>query len=620
MPAPDDPETLVENHSSRRPISASGDATYELPSGVRYRKTQRLGAGGMGEVVLVEDERIGRRIALKKLRRDTDADPGLQRRFAREARIQAQLEHPAIVPVYDIGVEEDGSLYFTMKRIRGRSLSQVLRDLAKGDAKTREEFSRRRLLSAFGQVCLAVHYAHEHGVVHRDIKPSNIMFGDYGEVYLLDWGIAKLVAEREEARDERQVSLPAPDDDASTQIGEVVGTVGYMPPEQARGDGSIVGPAADVYALGAIFFEILTLVPLLPRDLPDAQALLQTMAGVSARPSVRAPEAAVPAELEELCVAATALDPAERPPSARALHDAVEAFLDGDRGLELRRALSEKHASEAVETAAALASRSSDGGTPERREALRGVGQALALDPKNRLALETLIHLLRSPPERAPAEVDEAQNELTRVLLERAGAVGAVCYFLSFVASLVLHTQDVRDPSSLLRMEAAWCAAAVAGLVTMKRPGYGPLLAMFGLGTWCTIWALRSVMGPFAVVPSALALHGVLYSLARLRNVRLAVLATVCLAWTVAVFGEEWGFLAQTTSFAQGTIVVSSPLVELSPRFAQMFLFVTVLLVIAIPTIVTGRVRAAHARADERTRIMMWQLQQLLPDEARTKA
>jgi serine/threonine-protein kinase len=340
------------------------------------------------------------------------------------------------------------------------------------------------------------------------------------------------------------------------------------------------------------------------------------MKGASARPSVRAPDARVPAELEALCVAATAREETDRPPSARALHDVIEAFLDGDRDLELRRALSRKHASIAVESAAALESRRSDTGAVERRDALRGVGQALALDPKNRVALETLVHLLRSPPRRPPAEVERAQQHLNRALLVRAGALGALCYFLSFLATLVLHTQQVLEPSSLLSMELAWCAAAVAGVVTMRRPSYPSLVVMFVLGTGSMVWALRSVMGPFAVVPSGLAMHGVLYSLSRVRHVRLMVLAGVCIAWTIAVFGEPLGLLPVTTTFGQGHILVTSPLVELSPAFARGFLYVTVLAVIAIPTLVAGRLRAAQARADDETKTLMWQLQQLLPDEA----
>src|SRR5687768_14403262 len=137
----------------------------------RYEDPRQLGEGGMGVVTLVRDRRIGRDIALKKLKPIATTDAIARKRFAREARVQGQLEHPAVVPVYDLAASTDGSLFFTMKRVHGKSLVEVLRSLASNDAETVQQFSRRRLLTAFSQICLAAHYAHERGVVHRDIKP-----------------------------------------------------------------------------------------------------------------------------------------------------------------------------------------------------------------------------------------------------------------------------------------------------------------------------------------------------------------------------------------------------------------------------------------------------------------
>lgn len=612
MPGPDDDETreartLVDaDEPASRPVGAwPSPSTPDLgvSAAARYAKLARLGQGAMGDVVLVEDGVIGRRVALKKLKPDaTAADPSLRSRFARESRVQARLEHPAIVPVYDIGAEDDGSLFFTMKRVRGKPLSEILRALARADAATVAQYPRRRLLGAFGQLCLAVHYAHEHGVVHRDIKPSNVMLGDYGEVYLLDWGVAKLIGETEEP-----TSGVLGGGEAQTQLGDVVGTVGYMSPEQARGGSAHVGPAADVYSLGCMLFEILTLQPVLARDVPTKRGLRMTVEGVLARPSVRVPEARVPAELDELCARATARDPDERPATARALHDAVEAFLDGDRNLELRRELSRQHTSIAAPAAA----------NADQGSALRSLGQALAFDPKNRVALQSLVTLLRNPPEAMPPEVVRAREEESTLLLSRAGVVGAAAYSFALFATIFLHTQHVVDPRSLVAMEAAWGSASIAGLVVARRPTYPALLVMFVLGTMCVVWALRSVMGPFAVVPGMLALHGVLYSLSRLRQVRWFVLGVVCVAWTFCVFGESLGLIPLTTEFVQGGLVVRSPLVELTPGFARGFLYFTVLAVIAVPSVVAGLVRAAQASADDRTRVMMWQLQQLLPDEAR---
>ncbi|CAN5925398.1 hypothetical protein BH11MYX4_BH11MYX4_30280 [soil metagenome] len=219
-------------------------------SGERYSVRRRIGLGGMGTIDLVHDRVVGRDVALKQMRPRT-LDPRAEwASFEREARLQGQLEHPAIVPVYDLGKGEDGSPYFTMKRVRGESLASILDRLAEGDAETRARFSRRKLLTAFAQLCLAAHYAHERGVIHRDIKPANVMLGGYGEVYLLDWGIAKV-------RGDAASLAPAGTAGASlrpdeTTDGSVVGSLGTMAPEQA--EGLAIDARADVYALGAVLF------------------------------------------------------------------------------------------------------------------------------------------------------------------------------------------------------------------------------------------------------------------------------------------------------------------------------------------------------------------------------
>src|SRR5262249_54201317 len=137
----------------------------------------------------------GRRVACKELRRDVFDDAESRARFVREARVQGQLEHPAVVPVYDIGTRADGSPFFTMKTVNGITLTDVLVRLAGGDVEPR--YAPHRLLSAFSRVCLAIAYAHERGVIHRDLKPANLILGEYGEVYVLDWGLAKIIGDSE---------------------------------------------------------------------------------------------------------------------------------------------------------------------------------------------------------------------------------------------------------------------------------------------------------------------------------------------------------------------------------------------------------------------------------------
>ena len=221
---------------SRRAEGATSLAELRLPPSLqplpfeaRYTQERVLGRGGMGEVRLCRDHSIGRDVAMKVVRPPKGASrESLERRFVREARVQGQLEHPSIVPVYDAGIAPDGALYFTMKRVRGVSLAHVLRELHDRDVATMQRYSRRRLLAIFSQVCMAVHYGHQKGVVHRDVKPANVMLGDFGEVYLLDWGLAAL-------RGDPVSEGPDSVDDGHgvhTLATGMVGTPGYMAPEQ----------------------------------------------------------------------------------------------------------------------------------------------------------------------------------------------------------------------------------------------------------------------------------------------------------------------------------------------------------------------------------------------------
>jgi serine/threonine protein kinase len=175
------------------PVGDAGTGVLDLATVERYDELDTIGEGGMGEVIACRDRVIGRLIAKKAMRRSGGAAPRTEARaqFLREARVQGQLEHPAVVPVYDVGREAGDRLFFTMKRVTGDTLASVLDALRSGDAETQRRFGRHRLLAAFQLVCQCIDYAHQRGVVHRDIKPANIMFGDFGEVYVLDWGVAR---------------------------------------------------------------------------------------------------------------------------------------------------------------------------------------------------------------------------------------------------------------------------------------------------------------------------------------------------------------------------------------------------------------------------------------------
>ncbi|MGH9333297.1 MAG: serine/threonine-protein kinase, partial [Vicinamibacteria bacterium] len=219
------------------------------PSGARrYQMLTRLGEGGMGEVYLAFDQDLRRHLALKTVRAECDK-PQIWR-FLKEAQVLAQLGHPNIVPVYEMGLTEEKKPYYTMPVVRGETLHQILSSIDLEDPAYLRVFSLTRLVQIFLQVALAVEYAHVKGVVHRDIKPANIMVGEHGEVMLLDWGVAKLVGEAD-------VSTEAKED--ITQSGFAVGTPTYMAPEQVTGEA--VDARTDVYALGILLYEILTLSP-----------------------------------------------------------------------------------------------------------------------------------------------------------------------------------------------------------------------------------------------------------------------------------------------------------------------------------------------------------------------
>src|SRR5262245_6435427 len=318
----DAPDTLVGPAVNREAAVVAGVIERDDPAKTKeaYTLGEIIGRGGGGEVVRALDKRIGRHVAFKRMRNQPTDDAVA--RFLREARIQARLDHPAIVPVYEVGRDNEGRPFFTMKQLTGTTLGSMLVSGA---------LPRQRLLRDFVEVCRAVEFAHAHSIVHRDLKPSNIMLGDYAEVYVLDWGVSRVI--------EDGVVDPAMGDIESLEpgvtSGELLGTPGYMAPEQIHSPQSVDRPA-DIYALGSILFEVLAGEPLHPRG---QLALQTTLAGeVVKSPAQRRPDRGVAPELDAVCVAALAMSPAARP-TAKQLADRIEAYLDGDRDLALRRKL-----------------------------------------------------------------------------------------------------------------------------------------------------------------------------------------------------------------------------------------------------------------------------------------
>jgi serine/threonine protein kinase/formylglycine-generating enzyme required for sulfatase activity len=309
----------------------------------RYTLQDEIARGGMGRIVRAVDANIDRPVAMKLLIRGAQEQMGLQLRFTEEAQITGQLQHPNIVPVYDVGTLDDGQIYFTMKLVQGRTLRDVIRGMRNEDPVILAEFTRTRMLIAFQQVCMGLAYAHSRGVIHRDLKPSNIMFGDFGETLLMDWGLAKIVKGPEETENDARVKSHR---EAlsywATRHGEVIGTPGYMPPELALGLLDEVDQRSDIYSLGAIIYEVLTLRA--PYAGKDAKAILRKLLREPVvPPRQRAPDRQIPEELEEICMRCLAKDREQRFPSALALREALEEFLTGQREDERRTREARRH-------------------------------------------------------------------------------------------------------------------------------------------------------------------------------------------------------------------------------------------------------------------------------------
>ncbi len=289
-----------------------------------------VGRGAMGEVFVVREEDLGRRVALKRLKGEMLGERAIQARFYREAQITAQLEHPAIVPVYRLeraGVE----IAYTMKLVEGHTLKDYMREArAQLDAgrPPGEHYALGTRLRYLLRVCEALHYAHTRGFLHRDIKPSNIMLGSFGEVYLMDWGIARRI--EGEADDLEALSRLAFDEDVAleaTRLGVALGTPGYMAPEQALGDPEL-GVAAEVYSLGVVLQELCTLRQARPGTSSDELLAVARVGRLSPIEPYQGLDPVDP-ELRAIIEAATQLKPRDRYPTVQAMLEDVERYLDG---------------------------------------------------------------------------------------------------------------------------------------------------------------------------------------------------------------------------------------------------------------------------------------------------
>lgn len=327
-------ERRLRKHGGRLPADQAAGAPSQGetpgPSGMtlpyisvlpamKYERKALHATGGMGQIWRAHDPDLSREIALKVLRPDRVNDHQFRERFSQEARVMGQLSHPGVPPVYALSQDERGTPYYAMKFIDGRTLEEAI--AAYHQRPTPLAF--RGLLRHFGAACQTIAFAHNRGVLHRDLKPRNIMIGDFGETFVLDWGLAKQF----KAAGESSPTLGLGDSDQGlTQVGQILGTPAYIPPEQLTG--SPAGPLTDLYALGVILYEILAGRP--PFQGKDALEVLLLASKGQITPPSQLRGGAVPRGLEEICLKATALRPADRYQSAAELTRAVEDWLSDE--------------------------------------------------------------------------------------------------------------------------------------------------------------------------------------------------------------------------------------------------------------------------------------------------
>ena len=312
----------------------------------RYVVDREIARGGMGAILRAVDGDIRREVALKVM---LSQDAAKRPRFIEEAQITGQLEHPNIVPVHELSVDAEGRVFFTMKLVRGRSLEDVLKRMRKQPHSGDRKYSLVRLLNVVVNVCHAMAFAHSKGVIHRDLKPSNVMLGDFGEVLVMDWGLAKVLGRPEEAEPGHvQQARPLPgavtesgqvrtsrqeSGTDATLDGSVIGTPVYMPPEQAEGRVGEVDERSDVYALGAMLYEILTLQPPVETRGGALVVIGRVSRGEVIAPERRAPDRAqegkIPKELSAIAMKALSLKMEDRYGSVEEFRRDIELYLEG---------------------------------------------------------------------------------------------------------------------------------------------------------------------------------------------------------------------------------------------------------------------------------------------------
>ena len=544
-----------------------------------------IGRGGVGEVVLAHDLRVGRDVAIKRLRQEHPSDDEVTR-FLREARIQARLDHPAVPPVYELGIDDQARPYFTMKRLAGVTLSEMLQTPGP---------NRQRLLRAFADVCLAIEFAHSRGVVHRDLKPSNVMLGDFGDVYVLDWGLARMVGEA--------VGGVVTDDIDSLDVkeSELLGTPGYMSPEQLH-HAAEAGRPADIYALGAILFEVLAGEPLHPRGPTALQSTIANEAITSA--SKRRPDRSIPPELDAVCSSMVAMDPTERP-TARRVAERVEAYLDGDRDVARRHTM-------AVDLVWSARVAFNEG---RRGEAMRASGRALALDPESQEAAELVTGLMLAPPVEVPTELAATldQHDHDGVRRHARSAIAAYLALASFMPMAVWN--GVQRWDVVIGVFGASIAMAFAAWRIFRHPNRTLVeMVIYALGNVALIAAMSRLAGPFTYVPALTCVvitSTMAYPHFMVRSWMLIVL--LALGFLIPIGLELAGVVSRTWEIRDGQLMTHAAALKIEGTPTLIMLISASLAMIVIAGILAARIYRIGRDAQRQLATQAWHLRQLLP-------
>ncbi len=318
---------LFPHPQDKYPVVHLEDTDLDLPSHVRnadmrYTQFKTVAKGGKCLIQSCKDYHLSRVVAYKSLHREIADDPFEQKRFLREARVTAMLQHPNTIPIYELSRDRRGHFFFTMKLVEGYTLREVQDMAAEEGTQAVDGYGFHRLVTILIQVANALDYAHSHGVVHRDVKPANILMGPFGEVLLLDWGLAKVWSEEPEEIPE--MPLLSSGDPTLTSQGKLQGTAHYMSPEQVEGAPSL-DHRSDIYSVGAVLYEVLAGRTTFVGD-KVSEILNQVRTLDPPAPSKVATDRKIPSQLEEICMRCIEKDPDRRIQTARALVAALRSW------------------------------------------------------------------------------------------------------------------------------------------------------------------------------------------------------------------------------------------------------------------------------------------------------